>query len=87
MSLLIDADYTSSHLKMPDEGGGSRRDEASLGQDARLHVAKLQTGVVACHLTCGGGGKRDEGGWRRRTDLCHADEITLTMLTVKSKCM
>lgn len=43
--------HTNSNLKMSNEGGWSRRDEASLGQDARLHVAKLQTGVVAYHLT------------------------------------
>lgn len=50
----------TSHLKVADEGGRSRRDEASLGQDARLHVAELQTGVVARHLTCGGGGDRED---------------------------
>ncbi len=43
--------FCTSYLKMPDEGGGSRRDKASLGQDARLHVVELQTGVVARHLT------------------------------------
>lgn len=36
---------------MPDEGGGSGRDEASLSQNARLHVVELQSGMVASHLT------------------------------------
>lgn len=36
---------------MPDEGGRSRGDVSPLGQDARLHVVELQTGVVARHLT------------------------------------
>lgn len=40
-----------SHLKMPDEGGGSGRDEAPLSQNARLHVVELQARVVAGHLT------------------------------------
>lgn len=53
----------ATHLKVTDEGGRSRGDKASLGQDARLHVAELQAGVVTSHLTCSGGGDRqDKGG-------------------------
>lgn len=36
---------------MSDEGRGSGRDKAPLGQNARLHVVELQAGVVAGHLT------------------------------------
>lgn len=53
----------AAHLEVTDEGGRSRGDKASLGQDARLHVAEFQAGVVTGHLTCSGGGHRqDKGG-------------------------
>lgn len=52
----------AAHLQVTDEGGRSRGDEAPLGQDARLHVAELQAGVVTSHLTCSGGGHRQDTG-------------------------
>lgn len=54
--------HVDAHLEVADEGGRSRGDEAPLGQDARLHVAELQAGVVAGHLTCSGGGDRQDRG-------------------------
>lgn len=52
----------AAHLKVTDEGGRSGGDEAPLGQDARLHVAELQAGVVTSHLTCSGGRHRQDRG-------------------------
>lgn len=44
-------------LKMADEIGGHGRYEALLRHNTRLHIVKLQLGVVARHLTWWVGGK------------------------------